>query len=89
MGSQSFLFTDNGHPVGVPVRTLKEFVAALANCAPSVLDGHARRGDFSRWIADTFHDQPLTLEVQNVKQRYLLGRIQDLHHELAKPILGR
>ena len=84
-----FVFTDNGNPVGTPVKTLKEFVSALANCPPRVLDGHARRGDFSRWIADTFHDQPLALEIRNVEQRYRLGCLNDLRDELARPIVER
>ncbi len=84
-----FVFTDNGTPVGAAVKTLMEFVSALANCSPRVLDGHARRGDFSRWIADTFHDQPLALEIRNVEQRYRLGCVPDLHGELAKPIVER
>jgi len=29
-----------------------------------VLDGHVRRGDFSRWIAEVFHDHPLASDVR-------------------------
>jgi hypothetical protein len=41
---QGFVFTSNGTPVAPPVRTLKEFVSALASLPPEVLDGHAKRG---------------------------------------------
>jgi hypothetical protein len=85
----SFVFTDDGNPVGAPVRTLREFVSALANCPPKVLDGHARRGDFSRWIADVFHDHPLALDIRKVEQRYRLGCIHDIRDALAKPIRDR
>ena len=89
MEGHSFVFTDDGNPVGAPVRTLREFVSALANCPPKVLDGHARRGDFSRWIADVFHDHPLALDIRKVEQRYRLGCVHDLHDALAKPIQER
>jgi hypothetical protein len=82
----AFRTTDDGKPVGAPIKTLEELVAALAKCQPKVLDGRARRGDFSRWIADVFHDHPLGLELQKVEQRYRLGWVHDLPGALAKPI---
>jgi hypothetical protein len=51
-----FVFTCNGRPIGDPVRTLKEFVTTLERVPLASLEGHARRGDFSRWIADVFGD---------------------------------
>jgi hypothetical protein len=85
----SFVFTDDGNPVGAPVQTLMEFVSSLTNCPPKVLDGHARRGDFSRWIADVFHDQPLASAIRKVEQRYRLGHLEDIQGALAKPIQER
>jgi len=85
----SFVFTDDGNPVGAPAQTLKEFVSSLANCPPKVLDGHARRGDFSRWIADVVHDHSLALVIREVEQRYRLGLIHDIHQALARPIQTR
>jgi hydroxymethylpyrimidine pyrophosphatase-like HAD family hydrolase len=85
----SFVFTDDGNPVGAPARTLKEFVSSLANCPPKVLDGHARRGDFSRWIADVVHDRSLALVIRKVEQRYRLGYIHDIHEALTRPIQTR
>ena len=86
---QSFVFTDDGNPVGAPAQTLKEFVSSLANCPLKVLDGHARRGDFSRWIADVFHDHLLASDIRKVEQRYRLGYIENIHDALAKPIQER
>ena len=53
-----FVFTANGKPVGPPSRTLQEFVSSLESVSRDALDGHAHRGDFSRWIAEGFHDHP-------------------------------
>jgi len=86
---QSFVFTDGGNPVGAPAQTLKEFVSSLANCPLKVLDGHARRGDFSRWIADVFHDQPLASDIRKVEQQYRLGCTDNIRDALAKPIQER
>jgi hypothetical protein len=54
-----------------------------------VLDGHARRGDFSRWIADVFHDHPLASDLRKLEQRYRLGYVESLSTELARAIRER
>jgi hypothetical protein len=56
---QEFVFTDNGKAIGPPARSLKQFVLLLASTPVTSLGGHARRGDFSRWIADVFQDHRL------------------------------
>ena len=84
-----FVFTDCGRPVGPPVRTLKEFVCALETLSLAVLEGHARRGDFSRWIANVFHDHVLASAVRKVEQRYRLGHIRNLYLSLAYSIEER
>jgi len=86
---KEFVFTDNGKPVETPARTLKELVALMPSSPPEVLDGHARRGDFSRWIAEVFHDHPLASDVRKVEQRYRLGHIRDLYPALAETIQER
>ena len=84
-----FVFTADGKPVGPPSRTLQEFVSSLESVPPGVLDGHARRGDFSRWIDDGFHDHPLASDVRKVEQRYRLGYVENLQGELVKAIRDR
>jgi len=86
---QGFVFTDNGIPIGAPARTLNEFVDSLKVMPLSVLDGHARRGDFSRWIFEVFHDHLLASEVHKVEQRYRLGHTRDLYNALAAFIQER
>jgi hydroxymethylpyrimidine pyrophosphatase-like HAD family hydrolase len=86
---QGFVFTDDGQPIGMPARTLKEFVSSLKTLPLSVLDGHARRGDFSRWIGDVFHDHLLASDMRKVEQRYRLGHARDLYNALAGSIQER
>jgi len=87
--AHAFVFTDNGKQVGPPVRSLKEFICALEHLPLAVLEGHARRGDFSRWISDVFHDHLLGSAIRKVEQRYRLGHIQNLHSSLAYSIKER
>ena len=63
---QGFSFTDGGQTVAGPARTFKDFLALLEVAEPTVLAGHARRGDFSHWIADVFHDHALASEIRKV-----------------------
>jgi len=83
---QAFVFTDHGVPVGIPARTLKEFILSLKKCPLRVLDGHARRGDFSRWITRAFHDHLLASAVRKAEQRYRLGHAEDLYNSLVEAI---
>jgi len=53
------------------------------------LDGHARRGDFSRWIAKVFHDHPLASDIRKVEERYRLEQVKDLRAELVRAIHER
>jgi hydroxymethylpyrimidine pyrophosphatase-like HAD family hydrolase len=86
---QGFVFTDNGRPVEPPVRTLNDFVLSLKTLPLSVLDAHARRGDFSQWIGDVFHDHVLASGIRKVEQRYRLGHTRDLYNSVAETIEQR
>jgi len=86
---QGFVFMDKGRPVGGPVRTLNDFVQSLRTLPLSVLDAHARRGDFSQWIGDIFHDHVLASAIRKVEQRYRLGHTRDLCNAVAETIQQR
>jgi hydroxymethylpyrimidine pyrophosphatase-like HAD family hydrolase len=86
---QGFVFSDNGKIVGGPARTLKEFVSLLGSLPGTVMEGHALRGDFSRWIADVFRDHTFASEIRKLEQRYRLGHTLALSDSLAKLIRGR
>jgi len=86
---QGFVFTSDGNAVGAPVRSLREFVSALSSLPPEVLDGHAKRGDFSHWIMDVFRDHPLSSRTRKVEEQYRLGQIRDLGQALATLVRER
>jgi hydroxymethylpyrimidine pyrophosphatase-like HAD family hydrolase len=86
---REFVFTADGKPLGPPSRTLKEFIASLRKMPAGVLDGHARRGDFSRWMADVFQDHPLASDLSKLEQSYRLGYVESLSTELARAIRER
>jgi hypothetical protein len=86
---QGFWFTDDGETFAGPARTLKDFLALLGFVPPGVLTGHAQRGDFSRWIAEVFHDHALASEIRKIEQRFRLGHIHDLTESIAKLVQER
>lgn len=86
---QAFVFTDNGKPIGHPVRALKDFVAPLKTLPTAVIAAHARRGDFSRWFAGVFHDHLLAADVQKIEQRCRLGHTEKLSDSLVRAIRER
>lgn len=84
-----FVFTRDGEPVGKPALTLKEFVSMLGQVPAAVLEGHARRGDFSRWVGGVLGDQPLAREVQKVEKAFARGKIPLLCESLVEPVRER
>ncbi len=86
---RGFVFTSNSNPVGARACSLREFVSALNSLPPAVLDGHAKRADFSRWILDVFRDHPLSSRIRKVEEQYRLGHIRDLRLVLATLVRER
>jgi len=86
---EGFVFTDCGKAVGPPARSLQEFVLLLSTKPMSRLDEHARRGDFSQWIAGVFHDHRLASDVRKVEQRYRLHHLDDVREAIATLIHQR
>jgi hypothetical protein len=70
----AFVFWRNGSPTGRRARTLREFVGIVEHSPSAALDGHLRRGDFSRWLADVFGDYPLAKTVRDIERDYRQGR---------------
>lgn len=86
---RAFHFTCNGRNMGLPARTLREFVQMQRHLPPEALAGHAQRGDFSRWIAKVFGDQPLADAIGRVERRFREGRVKQLPHALVRTIRER
>jgi len=87
VGGQEFVFTENGKPIGSPARSLRQFAALLQGHAANSVDDHARRGDFSRWIANVFHDYRLASDVRKIEQQYRLSHLGDVRQPIAAIIL--
>lgn len=86
---RAFVFWRNGSPDGRRARTLREFVAAVEHLPPAVLDGHLRRGDFSRWLVDVFGDHPLAKTIRELEARYRTGSVPDIAATLAQAVRSR
>ncbi len=86
---QEFVFTENGNPIGSPARSLKQFATLLQGCPLNSIGEHARRGDFSRWIANVFVDHRLASDIRKIEQRYRLGHLRDVRQSIAVLILER
>lgn len=85
----AFYFTCEGRNMGAPARTLKEFVLMQQRLPLEAIAGHATRGDFSRWIANVFGDQPLAAAIRDVEERFRAGQVKKLGRALIEPIRER
>ena len=86
---RAFVFTTRNASTGVRATTLREFAVALDTLVPGVLEGHARRGDFSRWLRDVFGDYQLALEVHALEERSRDQRDPAAMAAVASAIRGR
>jgi hypothetical protein len=84
-----FVFTDHGRALETPARSLKQFVFLLRSMPATCLGDHARRGDFSRWIGNVFHDHRLASDVRKVEQQHCLGYVDDVRESIASLIQER
>jgi hypothetical protein len=55
--------TEPGSPTGAVAANLADLEAKLAGCDEGVLRHHCPGHDFSRWVADVFHDGPLAADL--------------------------
>lgn len=65
------------------------FLADLQNAPASALDGHLRRGDFSRWIAGVFGDYPLAKTIREIEDSYRTERFQTVGPNIAETVRAR
>lgn len=89
VGGQEFVFTEDGKAIGPPARSLKQFVSFLQSAPVKSVGEHARRGDFSRWIANVFHDNRLASDVRKIEQRYRLAHLDDVRQPMATLVQER
>lgn len=85
---RAFVFWRNGL-AGRRARTLREFVEAIEGSSSAALDGHLRRGDFSRWIGEVFGDYPLAKSVRQCEEDYRAGSLPDASTNLVQAVRSR
>ena len=85
---RAFVFCENG-ATGRRASTLKELLDVLTATPVVALDGHLRRGDFSRWIGDVFGDHFLASQIWKVEEQYRVGWAIDVNDRLAEAIRER
>ena len=86
---RAFVFWRDGSMTDDRACTLRDLVQMLERSRVSALDGHLRRGDFSRWIGDVFGDYPLAKTVRQLEQNYGAGADGDLPAALAQAVRAR
>jgi hypothetical protein len=86
---RAFVFWRDGLLDGRRARTLREFVSVVEQWPVKALDGHLRRGDFSRWIADVFGDYSLAKTVRLLEQDYPARGAFDIAVRLVQAVRTR
>ena len=86
---RAFVFWRDGTPTGAQARTLHEFVTLMQKSPATALDGHLRRRDFSRWVAEIFGDHPLARDLRRLEDEYDRGTLPDVVESLVQAIRSR
>lgn len=85
----AFRFETPGAAPGRRARSLREFAEILDCARPETLDGHLRRGDFSRWVGEVFRDGPLRARLAELEDLHRLGRLADVNGALVHAVRSR
>ncbi len=87
--NRAFVFWRGGLPTGKRARTLQEFVEVIDHAPSADLDGHVRRKDFSRWIANVFGDYRLGNRIGELEDAYRLAQAPHIAEDLVREIRQR
>jgi hypothetical protein len=85
---QHFLFRQDSGAVVGEAGNLRQFLLALAGVPAEVLERHAERGDYSRWVLDVFADQALGQYLRKIEARWRRREIADMRGALAQAVLA-
>jgi hydroxymethylpyrimidine pyrophosphatase-like HAD family hydrolase len=84
-----FFFRQPGGRVVGEADSVNSFRQAVAAAEDAVLAHHARRGDFSRWVLDTFSDRELGVQLRKTEARWRRGEVRDLRQAIDRLIALR
>jgi hypothetical protein len=87
--SRAFFFSPDDRGGAPRARTLRQFVAVLESAPAASVDGHLRRGDFSRWIEGVFGDYALASRLKALEQDYAATCGPEIVSEIVAAIRGR
>lgn len=87
--SRAFVFWRDGTGSRRRARTLRELVTAVEQSPLPDLDGHLRRGDFSRWVEDVFGDYPLGKTIRQIEAQWRAGATRDAADLLGQAVRSR
>jgi hydroxymethylpyrimidine pyrophosphatase-like HAD family hydrolase len=68
--SLHFWFRNGAGQAHGAAANMEQFHGALLRCAAGVIRYHSRRGDLSRWIAESIHDARLARTVRALEERF-------------------
>ncbi|MGZ4808900.1 MAG: HAD hydrolase family protein [Thermoanaerobaculia bacterium] len=85
----AFVFTRLGEKTGLKALTLEQLSQVLASVETDAIDGHLRRGDFSRWVADVYGDRVLAGQIADCEERYRLESAIDVNDAINAAIRAR
>jgi hydroxymethylpyrimidine pyrophosphatase-like HAD family hydrolase len=86
---RAFVFWHNGSVTGMRAHSLREFVAVVQHTPGAALDGHLRRHDFSRWVAEVFGDYPLAKSLRRLEDEYKADRLSDVAWTICQAVRAR
>lgn len=85
----AFRFGFQDRSGGRTARSMRDFVEILECTRVAHIDGHLRRGDFSRWVEDVFHDGPLAAQFRELEELYRIGNLPDVNGALVRAVRER
>jgi hydroxymethylpyrimidine pyrophosphatase-like HAD family hydrolase len=87
--NRAFVLWRGERPSSARASTLREFVQLLEDTPADLLNGHLRRGDFSRWVAEVFGDYQLAGDIAKLEVQYERGAANDIVAGISQAVRSR
>jgi len=86
---RAFVFTRGGKSSGERAQSLAELIAVLEATRERPFDGHLKRGDFSRWVAEVFRDAELAAGLRAIEAEWRTHLAARPHERIVRAIRER